>query len=105
MNNFSKMMQQAQQMQKKMQELQAKLEDIVCEGTAGGGLVRVLINGKGHCLKTTISPSLLSPDEHEILEDLTSAAFNDAKSKLEVLIADETSSMMSGMGLPAGLLG
>ncbi|MBV6656133.1 MAG: YbaB/EbfC family nucleoid-associated protein [Devosiaceae bacterium] len=101
--DIMKMMKQAQSMQEKMTEMQAELADVTVEGTAGGGMVTVTLTGKHDLKGVKIDPTLLAPDEVEILEDLLVAAHNDAKAKAEAMLAEKTSSMMQGMGLPAGM--
>ena len=100
--NIAKMMQQAKQMQDKMQEMQEKLGDVEIEGAAGGGMVQVKMTCKGAVRGITIDDSLMVPADKEVLEDLLKAALNDAKAKADQTMADETQSMMSDMGLPAG---
>ena len=102
MNNFSDMMKQAQEMQKKMKELQDGLANLEVEGSSGGGLVSVKVNGKGEVKKIKIDPSLMKPEEAEILEDLIVAAFNEAKKKAEEASAEEMKKMTGGMNLPPG---
>ncbi len=102
MNNFSDMMKQAQEMQKKMKELQEGLANLEVEGSSGGGLVSVKVNGKGEVKKIKIDPSLMKPEEAEILEDLIVAAFNEAKKKAEEASAEEMKKMTGGMNLPPG---
>ncbi|NCO03979.1 MAG: YbaB/EbfC family nucleoid-associated protein [Alphaproteobacteria bacterium] len=101
--NIQKMMQQAKEMQTKMAQMQDKLGDIIVEGSAGGGLVKVSMSCKGDVKSIYIDPSILNPEEKEIAEDLIKAALNDAKSKADQTMADETQKMMSDMGLPAGM--
>ena len=101
--NLQKMMQQAQQMQSKMTELQARLEAEETDGSAGGGMVGVRVNGKGNLLKASIDESLLKPDEKEVLEDLLVAAYNDARAKVDAAFSEEMKRMTGGMGLPPGL--
>lgn len=100
--NIQQMMQQAKQMQDKMQEMQAKLGDINVEGTSGGGLVSVTMSCKGDVRGLNIDPSILVASEKEVVEDLIKAALNDAKSKADQKMADETQKMMGDLGLPAG---
>ena len=102
MNNFSDMMKQAQEMQKKMKELQEGLANLEVEGSSGGGLVSVKVNGKGEVKKIKIDPSLMKPEETEILEDLIVAAFNKAKKKAEEASAEEMKKMTGGLNLPPG---
>ena len=77
------MMKQAKQLQEKMQSLQEEIAAMEIDGTAGGGLVSVVTNGKGDLKSVQIDPSLLKPDEVEILEDLIVAAVDDARGKAE----------------------
>jgi hypothetical protein len=103
MKNLGNLMKQAQQMQSKMAEMQAKLGDLEVEGASGGGMVRVTINGKGEARRITIDPSLCAVDEVEVLEDLVVAAFNDAKSKAEALMQAEMQKLTGGLNLPPGI--
>ena len=103
MKNLSQMMKQAQQMQAKMAEMQAKLETVEMTGAAGGGMVRVTLNGKGAVKSVAIDKTLMNPDETEVLEDLIVAAFNDAKTKIETHIADEMKQLTGGLNLPPGM--
>ena len=102
MTNIMGLMKQAKDLQAKMQDMQAQLEDLTIEGLAGGGVVRVVLNGKGVMQSVKIDPSLLSPDEAEILEDLIVAAHNDAKSRLEVETAEKMKALTGGLPLPPG---
>ena len=100
--NIQKMMKQAQEMQQKMQDMQAKLEAEEMDGSAGGGMVKIRINGKNMMLKVQIDESLMKPDEKEVLEDLLVAAYNDARGKVDAAFSDNMSSMTSGLNLPPG---
>ncbi len=102
MKNLSQMMKQAQQMQEKMQEMQSALGDMEIEGTSGGGLVTVKLNGKGEMLGLKIDPTLVTPDDIEVLEDLVVAAHGDAKAKAEAKSAEEMSKLTGGLQLPPG---
>ena len=102
MTDFNNMLKQAQEMQTKMMDAQKKIEEIEAEGSAGGGLVKVSVNGKNHVTNVTIDPSLLIADEVDILEDLILAAHNDAKDKVQQKSADEMSSITGGLKLPPG---
>jgi nucleoid-associated protein EbfC len=101
MMNIQKMMKQAQQMQQKMLQMQDELGAKEYEGNAGGGLVKVTVNGKGAMLKAAIDSSLIVADEKEMLEDLIVAAYNDAKNKADGAASDEMGKLTGGMGLPA----
>lgn len=102
MKNLNQMMKQAQQLQQKMAEMQEKLGHVEMTGTSGGGMVQVTVNGKGDMRALKIDPSLVTPDDVEVLEDLIIAAFNDAKGKSEAHAAEEMSKLTGGMGLPGG---
>ena len=102
MNNFGDMMKQAQEMQKKMKELQEGLANLEVEGSSGGGLVKITVNGKGEVKKIKIDQSLMKPQEAEILEDLIVAAINEAKKKAEEATAEEMKKLTGGLNLPPG---
>lgn len=102
MKNLGDMMKQVQEMQGKMQDMQAKLQQQTVTGSAGGGLVSVVLNGKGDMQGVTIDPSLLKPEEREIVEDLVMAAHNDARGKVEKMMADQMKEVTGGMALPSG---
>ncbi len=97
------MMKQAAQLQSKMQELQAELDHVEVEGTSGGGLVAVRLTAKGDLKGARIDPSLLKPDEKEILEDLLVAAHADARRKAEAVLQDKMKALTGGLPLPPGL--
>jgi DNA-binding YbaB/EbfC family protein len=99
--DIQKMMAQAKKMQDKMQEMQAKLGEVEVEGNSGGGLVKVKATCKGEMRQISIDDSLMDVSEKEVLEDLIKAALNDAKSKADQKLADETGKMMNDLGLPA----
>ena len=103
MRDFLGMMQQAKQLQEKMQNLQVEIEALEATGTAGAGLVTVTVDGKGGLKSVKIDPSLIKPDEVEILEDLLVAAVRDARGKAEALAEDKMKSLTAGLGLPGGL--
>ncbi len=103
MKDMMGMMKQMSQMQARMQELQAELEGLEVEGQSGGGLVRVMLNGKADMRKVHVDPSLLKPEEGEILEDLIVAAAQDAKAKLEAQLQSKMQEVTGGLPLPPGL--
>ena len=103
MVNIGNMMKQAQQLQKKMAEAQQKLNDIEVEGESGGGLVKVVATAKGSFKRISIDDSLVKLDEKEILEDLITAAINDAKEKGEIAANEEMKSLTGGLPLPPGM--
>jgi DNA-binding YbaB/EbfC family protein len=103
MKSFSNMMKQAQELQGRMADLQAEMERAQVEGRSGGGLVVVTLNGKGEMTGVKIDPSLLKPDEAEIIEDLIVAAHTDAKAKVEQLLQEKMQSLTGGLPLPPGM--
>jgi nucleoid-associated protein EbfC len=105
MKNIGNMLKQAQQMQSRMQEMQAKLDGLTVEGRSGGGMVSVELSGKGEMRRIRLDPSLIDPNEREVLEDLIVAAHADAKAKVEALMAEEMQKATAGLGLPGGLGG
>jgi DNA-binding YbaB/EbfC family protein len=103
MKNFAQMMKQAQELQGRMAEIQAEMERARVEGRSGGDMVVVTLTGKGDMAEVKIEPSLLKPEEAEILEDLLVAAHNDAKAKVEEAMKDKMKSLTGGLPLPPGL--
>jgi DNA-binding YbaB/EbfC family protein len=103
MKNLGQMMKQAQQMQSKMAELQARLDQMEVGGSSAGGMVQVTLSGKNEVRKLKIDRSLVVADEPEVLEDLIVAAFNDAKARVESHVADEMSKLTGGLQLPPGI--
>ncbi|ORU89550.1 MAG: nucleoid-associated protein [Cycloclasticus sp. symbiont of Poecilosclerida sp. M] len=101
-NQLGDLMQQAQKMQEKMLEAQQKLAEMEVTGESGAGLVSVLMTGKNMVRKVSIDPSLYEEKDQEMLEDLITAAINDAVQKVESLNKDNMSSMASGIPLPPG---
>ncbi|MEW6453720.1 MAG: YbaB/EbfC family nucleoid-associated protein [Pseudomonadota bacterium] len=97
------LMKQAGQMQAKMQEMQAELDNIEVEGTAGGGLVTVKLSAKGDMKGVKIDGSLMKPEEAEILEDLLVTAHADARRKAEGVMQEKMQAMTGGLKLPPGL--
>ena len=103
MKNLGDMMKQVQAMQSRMADMQAKLDQTAVTGQSGGGLVKVTLNGKGTMTALVIDASLLEPVEKEIVEDLIIAAHNDAKAKVETMMADQMKSVTGGLQLPPGM--
>ena len=103
MTNLGQMMKQAQELQAKMAALQEQLARVEVTGTSAGGMVQVTLNGKAEARKVVIDPSLVDPDEAEVLEDLIVAAFSDAKAKAEAQVAERMAKLTGGMQLPPGL--
>ncbi|MEY4679452.1 MAG: YbaB/EbfC family nucleoid-associated protein [Alphaproteobacteria bacterium] len=103
MKNLGNLMKQAQAMQEKMAEMQARLAQMEVEGQAGAGMVRAVVNGKGEVRRIRIEPSVVDPQDVGMLEDLVVAACNDARAKADAMSAEETQKLMGGLGLPPGL--
>ena len=97
---MSQIMKQAKEMQDKMAEIQRKIESQEIEGSSGGGVIKVVINGKNEVKSVKIDESLINKEELEVLEDLLVAALNDANQKLKENAASQMSSLSDGMGLP-----
>jgi DNA-binding YbaB/EbfC family protein len=102
MPNLEEIMKMAQDVQAEMQKAQETLEKIEVEGAAGGGLVKVRATAKGQINGIEIDESLLRPSEKAMLEDLITAAINDARAKADAAAAPELQKMTSGMPLPPG---
>lgn len=102
MKDISQIMRQAQAMQAKIAEAQKRLEALEVEGTAGGGMVKLKLNGKTAMISISIDPSLLKPEEAEIVEDLVKAAHDDARRKLEDAQNDEMKAVSGGLGMLPG---
>lgn len=94
--------QAAENIQKQMNETQVKLDSIEVEGTAGGGLVKIRATAKGRILSVSIDDSLIVPADKQMLEDLVTAAFNDARTKADQAANAEMQKVQSGMALPPG---
>jgi len=102
MADFLGMMKQAAQLQSKMQEMQAELGNVEVEGTSGGGLVAVRMTAKMDVKGIKIDPSLIKPEEAEILEDLLVTALNDARRKAEIAMQEKMQAITGKLGLPPG---
>lgn len=105
MADFMGMMKQAAQLQSKMQAVQAELDTITVDGTAGGGMVTVTLSAKGDIKSVKLDDSLIKPGEKEIIEDLIVAAHADARRKAETVMAEKMKAVTGGLSLPPGLLG
>ncbi len=103
MRDILGMMKQAKDLQGKMQALQDELTAIEVEGASGGGLVRVTMTAKGDLKRLTVDPSLLKPEEVEILEDLIVSAYADGRRKAEAKTEEKVRAVTGGLGLPAGM--
>ncbi len=102
MKDFGAMMKQAQDLQQKMADAQARMAQVSAEGSSGAGLVKVTLRGMGELAKVEIDSSLMSPDEAEVAQDLIVAAHADAKAKLD---AAQQKLMQDALGPLAGMAG
>jgi hypothetical protein len=98
--NMNKLMKQAKQMQAKMKKAQDELEDKTVESTAGGGVVKVVVNGKQEVLDLEIDPDAVDPEDVEMLEDLILAAVNEGMREVQDMIDDEMGQVTGGMNMP-----
>ena len=97
------MMKKAQAMQEKLQEAQDELGRLEVEGAAGGGMVAITMTAKGELKAVRIDPSLMTPTDKEILEDLIIAAFSDAKAKADRAATEKMQALTAGLPLPPGM--
>jgi DNA-binding YbaB/EbfC family protein len=100
--NFGNMMKQAQQLQASMQKAQEEIAALEVSGEAGGGMVKVTVNGRHEVKRVQIEPSLMGEDR-EMLEDLIAAAMNDAVHKAEAASQAKMAGLMGGLQLPPGM--
>ena len=103
MADFLGLMKQAAEFKTKMEAMQAELDQIEVEGTAGGGMVTLRMSAKGELKGLRVDPSLMKPDEKEIVEDLVVAAHADARRKAEALLQEKMKTLTGGLPLPPGL--
>ncbi len=103
MKDMMKMLAKAQEIQGRVQQLQEELASLEIEGQSGGGLVRVKLNGKMEARAVKIDPSLIKPEDAEMLEDLILAAFQDAKGRVETAMQEKMKDVTGGLPLPPGL--
>jgi hypothetical protein len=102
MPDFMGLMKQAAELKSKMEAMQAELDRIEVDGTAGGGMVTVRLSAKGEMKGVQVDPSLMKPDEKEIVEDLLVAAHADARRKAEALMQEKMKALTGGLPLPPG---
>jgi len=103
MVDFMGMMKKAEELQKKMQQMQEEAGNAVVEGRSGGGLVTVTLSGKGEMKRLSIDPSLFKEDDVEVLEDLIVTAHNEAKVKAEEMMQSKMAELTQGLPLPPGM--
>ncbi|MFW5999621.1 MAG: YbaB/EbfC family nucleoid-associated protein [Halanaerobiaceae bacterium] len=98
--NMNKIMKQAQKMQAKMEEMQEELKEKTVEATAGGGVVKVVVNGNHDLVDIEIQEEAVDPDDIEMLEDLILAAVNEAMSDVQEMMDEEMGKITGGMNMP-----
>ena len=99
MGNMSGMMKKVQKLQTEMQKMQEELKKRTIEVSAGGGAVKVVMNGEKQVQGLTIDPAAVDPEDVEMLQDLISAAFNEALKKVDDMMASEMGKLTGGLGL------
>ncbi|MFC4348828.1 YbaB/EbfC family nucleoid-associated protein [Kordiimonas lipolytica] len=102
MKNLSEMLKKAQEMQARMGDMQAELDHVEVEGTAGAGMVKVVLTGKGDMKSVSLDPSIFSSEDKEVVEDLIVAAHNQAKTKVADAAAEKMKDLTGGLDLPPG---
>ncbi|KPB03061.1 nucleoid-associated protein [Bacillus sp. CHD6a] len=100
MGNMQKMMKQMQKMQKDMAKAQEELAEKTMEGTAGGGMVTVVVNGQKEIIEVNIKEEVVDPEDIEMLQDLVLAATNDALKKMDELTNDTMGQFTKGLNMP-----
>ena len=100
MKNMGNMMKQAQKLQAKMMKLQEELAEKTVEASSGGGMVRVVANGKQQIMGITIEKEVVDPEDVEMLQDLVAAAVNDALAKSQEMVSSQMSKLTGGMNIP-----
>jgi DNA-binding YbaB/EbfC family protein len=103
MADFLGLMKQATELKSKMEAMQAELENLEVDGTAGGDLLTLKISGKGAIRAVHIDDSLLKPDQKAVVEDLLVAAHADATRKLQAMLQERMQALTGGLPLPPGL--
>lgn len=103
MKDLMGMMKKFGEVQARLKEMQDELARAEVDGQSGGGLVTVTVDGKGEVKRVRIDPSLIKPDEVEILEDLIVAAAGDARKKADAAMQSKMADLTGGMGLPPGM--
>lgn len=103
LGDMAKIMKQAQEMQTKMADAQARLEEITVEGEAGAGMVRATVSAKGELRGLSIDPSLFQPEDREVVEDLIVAAVKDGQARASARAQEEMGKLTEGLNLPEGM--
>ena len=103
MGQMAGMMEKVQKMQNEMKKMQDELKRKTVEVTAGGGAVKIVMNGEKQVQSLVIDPAAVDPEDVEMLQDLISAAFNESIKKVDDMMASEMGKLTSGLGLPPGM--
>lgn len=103
MKNISELMKKAQEMQSRMGDMQSELANIEVEGTAGAGMVKVVLNGQGDMKRVDLDPAIFSAEEKDVVEDLIVAAHTQAKAKVAEAAAEQMKGLTGGLELPPGI--
>lgn len=103
MKNLGEMMKQAQQLQSRMQEVQEELAELMVTGSSAGGMCQITMSAKGEAKSLHLDPSLVTPDDVGVMEDLILAAINDAKAKAEEQTREKMQEITGGLPLPPGM--
>jgi nucleoid-associated protein EbfC len=100
MKDMGKLLKQAQQMQERLAEMQARLAEKTVEASSGGGMVKAVMNGKHEVVSLKIDPEVVNPADVEMLEDLIVAALSEARTRVDDMIRNEMSSLTGGLPIP-----
>ncbi|MFD1428593.1 DNA-binding YbaB/EbfC family protein [Kroppenstedtia sanguinis] len=100
MKNMNQMMKQMKKMQAQMAKAQEELAEKEVEGTAGGGVVKVVMNGQKQVLSVEIDPEAVDPEDVEMLQDMVTAAFNEAMKKVDDLVSKDLGKLTGGLNVP-----
>ena len=103
MGNMAGMMKKVQKMQDEMKKMQDEIKRKTVDVSAGGGAVKIVMNGEKQVQSLIIDPAAVDPEDVEMLQDLISAAFNEATKKVDGMLAAEMGKLTNGLGLPPGL--
>ena len=104
MGNMAGMMKRVQKMQNEMKKMQDELKRKTVDVTAGGGAVRIVMDGEKQVQSLTLDPAAVDPEDVEMLQDLLTAAFNEATRKVDDMMKTEMGKLASGLGLPPGMI-
>lgn len=99
-NMLGELMKQMKEAQEKAQKMQLKMQEMEVEGAAGGGMVKIILNGKNEVQSVTIDQEVVNPDDIEMLQDLVMGAFNQATQKIQETQAEELSNLTGGLNIP-----